>query len=134
MQSLLCDESLVDGSEGQVIIAARELNPNQIPQTWENMHVIYTHGYGAVVGSVNKMGADKMPLLYSYNIPSVSSNPEFRLKEEGIWYGENTNYYIFTNTKRAELDYPSSSGNVYTQYNGTGGMPVDGFLKKSVIA
>jgi len=128
------DRYLVDGSEGQVIIAARELNPNQIPQTWENMHVIYTHGYGAVVGSVNKMGADKMPLLYSYNIPSVSSNPEFRLKEEGIWYGENTNYYIFTNTKRAELDYPSSSGNVYTQYNGTGGMPVDGFLKKSVIA
>lgn len=128
------DRYLVDGSEGQVIIAARELNPNQIPQTWENMHVIYTHGYGAVVGSVNKIGADKMPLLYSYNIPSVSSNPEFRLKEEGIWYGENTNYYIFTNTKRAELDYPSSSGNVYTQYNGTGGMPVDGFLKKSVIA
>lgn len=128
------DRYLIDGSEGQVIIAARELNPNQIPQTWENMHVIYTHGYGAVVGSVNKMGADKMPLLYSYNIPSVSSNPEFRLKEEGIWYGENTNYYIFTNTKRAELDYPSSSGNVYTQYNGTGGMPVDGFLKKSVIA
>ena len=128
------DRYLVDGSEGQVIIAARELNPNQIPQTWENMHVIYTHGYGAVVGSVNKMGADKMPLLYSYNIPSVSSNPEFKLKEEGIWYGENTNYYIFTNTKRAELDYPSSSGNVYTQYNGTGGMPVDGFLKKSVIA
>lgn len=128
------DRYLVDESEGQVIIAARELNPNQIPQTWENMHVIYTHGYGAVVGSVNKMGADKMPLLYSYNIPSVSSNPEFRLKEEGIWYGENTNYYIFTNTKRAELDYPSSSGNVYTQYNGTGGMPVDGFLKKSVIA
>ena len=128
------DRYLVDGSEGQVIIAARELNPNQIPQTWENIHVIYTHGYGAVVGSVNKMGADKMPLLYSYNIPSVSSNPEFRLKEEGIWYGENTNDYILTNTKRDELDYPSSSGNVYTQYNGTGGMPVDGFLKKSVIA
>lgn len=128
------DRYLVDGNEGQVIIAARELNLNQIPQTWENMHVIYTHGYGAVVGSVNKIGADKMPLLYSYNIPSVSGNPEFRLKEEGIWYGENTNYYIFTNTKRAELDYPSSSGNVYTQYNGTGGMPVDGFLKKSVIA
>jgi uncharacterized membrane protein (UPF0182 family) len=128
------DRYLVDGSEGQVIIAARELNPNQIPQTWENMHVIYTHGYGAVVGSVNKMGADKMPLLYSYDIPSVSSNPEFRLKEEGIWYGENTNDYILTNTKRAELDYPSSSGNVYTQYNGTGGIPIDGFLKKSVIA
>ncbi len=128
------DRYLVNGSEGQVIIAARELNLNQIPQTWENMHVIYTHGYGAVVGSVNKMGADKMPLLYSYDIPSVSSNPEFRLKEEGIWYGENTNDYILTNTKRAELDYPSSSGNVYTQYNGTGGIPIDGFLKKSVIA
>ena len=128
------DRYLVNGSEGQVIIAARELNPNQIPQTWENMHIIYTHGYGAVVGSVNKVGADKMPLLYSSNIPSVSSNPEFRLKEEGIWYGENTNDYILTNTKRAELDYPSSSGNVYTQYNGTGGIPIDGFLKKSVIA
>ncbi len=127
------DRYLVNGSEGQVIIAARELNLNQIPQTWENIHVIYTHGYGAVVGSVNKMGADKMPLLYSYNIPSVSSNPEFRLKEEGIWYGENTNDYILTNTKRDELDYPSSSGNVYTQYNGTGGIPIDGFLKKSVI-
>ena len=128
------DRYSINGSEGQVIIAARELNRNQIPQTWENMHVIYTHGYGAVVGSVNKMGADKMPLLYSYDIPSVSSNPEFRLKEEGIWYGENTNDYILTNTKRAELDYPSSSGNIYIQYNGTGGILIDGFLKKSVIA
>ena len=128
------DRYPVNGSEGQVIIAARELNLNQIPQTWENMHVIYTHGYGAVVGSVNKMGADKMPLLYSYDIPSVSSNPEFRLKEEGIWYGENTNDYILTNTKRAELDYPSSSGNVYTQYNGTGGILIDSFIKRSIIA
>ena len=128
------DRYIIDGQEEQVIVSARELNPEQIPVSWENKRTIYTMGHGAVIGSVNKAGNDRMPKLYLKNIPSTTSYPEFELEEEGIRYGEGSNEYIFTNTKRLELDYPHDNENVYTVYDGTGGIPVGGWWKKLVIA
>jgi uncharacterized membrane protein (UPF0182 family) len=43
------DRYTVDGNVTQTVIAARDLNSNELPsQSWVNEHLVYTHGYGAV--------------------------------------------------------------------------------------
>jgi len=48
----------VDGRIKQVLLSPREIDVRQLPadarQSWVNPHLVYTHGYGVVLGEVNK--------------------------------------------------------------------------------
>ncbi|MDJ0712784.1 MAG: UPF0182 family protein [Prochloraceae cyanobacterium] len=110
----------------QVMLAARELDYEQLPQkarTWVNQRLKYTHGYGLVMSPVNTVTPDGLPKLYIKDIPPVS-NVNLTIKSSAIYYGEKTKSYIFTGTTTDEFDYPQGSENVFTQYDGTGGVPL----------
>jgi uncharacterized protein len=47
-----------------------------------------------------------------------------------IYYGELTEEYVVVNTEEQELDYPAGDENVYTTYDGTGGVVLDSPLKR----
>jgi uncharacterized membrane protein (UPF0182 family) len=52
------DRYIIDGVERQVMITARELNLEKLPdqaKVWVNLALKYTHGYGAVAVPVNEM-------------------------------------------------------------------------------
>ncbi|MCB0892006.1 MAG: UPF0182 family protein, partial [Propionibacteriaceae bacterium] len=43
------DRYTIDGKETDVVVAAREMNLAGLPdQNWNNIHTVYTHGYGLV--------------------------------------------------------------------------------------
>ncbi|RPJ33353.1 MAG: hypothetical protein EHM27_18100, partial [Deltaproteobacteria bacterium] len=46
-----------------------------------------------------------------------------------IYFGEISNDYTFVRTKRPEFDYPVGEKNVYSQYEGKGGVPLSFFRK-----
>ena len=51
----------------QVLIAARELDTSALPKgsrTWLNRHLVFTHGYGFTVSTVNAFGPDGLPLYF----------------------------------------------------------------------
>jgi len=118
----------------QIMISARELSTDLLPskaKTWLNKHLIYTHGYGVVMSPVNAVSKEGLPELLVYDIPPKG---QVNLSNPGIYYGELTNNYVVVNTLQQEFDYPSGERNVFTYYNGTGGVPVDSYLKKILFS
>jgi uncharacterized membrane protein (UPF0182 family) len=120
----------------QVMLSARELNYGQLPQTaktWVNQRLQYTHGYGLVMSPVNEKGPEGLPLFFIQDIPPKVSVP-LTIDRPEIYYGQGTTEYVVSNTKLEEFDYPSGSANVFTNYKGSGGIPVKGFGRKLLIA
>ena len=119
----------------QVMLSARELNPAKLQnRTWVNEHLQYTHGYGAVVSPVNEASARGLPNFLLENIPPQTVHPEFALERPEIYYGEMETGYAVVRTRRPEFDYPQGSENVTTFYQGTGGVPLGGFLRRALFA
>ncbi|PKL59918.1 MAG: UPF0182 family protein, partial [Methanomicrobiales archaeon HGW-Methanomicrobiales-4] len=124
------DRYRLNGTYKQVLISAREMNTYNLPsqaQTWVNQHLVYTHGYGAVMSPVDKVTANGLPEFYVKDIPPTS--PYLTLDQPRIYYGEGDNPYIITNTGTEELDYPSGDENIYTVYDKTGGVLLSGLSK-----
>jgi uncharacterized protein len=119
----------------EVALAARELPASQLPAragTWLNIHMKYTHGYGLVMSPVNEITKDGLPDLIVQNIPPSSSVLSITRPE--IYYGEQTNQYALVNTKTKEFDYPSGNQNVYTSYQGKGGVLLSSLFRKLIYA
>ena len=126
------DRYTLNGNYRQVMLSPRELDYSRIPQraqTWVNQRLKYTHGYGLVMSPVNKVTADGLPELLIKNIPPVSE-VDLEVKEPAIYYGESTEDYIFTGTTTSEFDFPQGNQNAFTQYDGLGGVPINGLIRK----
>ena len=120
------DRYILDGNYRQVMLAPRELSYAQVPQqaqTWVNERLKYTHGYGLVMSPVNQFTSDGLPVLFIKNIPPVSE-VDLQIKEPAIYYGEESDRYIFTNTSTPEFDYPKGDENAFVYYEGAGGVPI----------
>lgn len=121
----------------QVTLVAREIahdELSQTAQTWVNLHLIYTHGSGVVLSPVNEVLEEGLPDLWVRDIPPQSRYPELTLTQPEIYYGELTDDYVIVKTTEQELDYPSGTQNVYTTYEGTGGVVLNSFLKRLAYA
>ncbi len=128
------DRYHLNGRYEQVMLSPRELSYDHLPsRIWINEHLTFTHGYGAVVGPVNRVTPEGLPMLYVKDIPPVSNVPLTITRPE-LYYGELGNEYVFVNTKSKELDYPAGDKNVYTTYQGKGGIPVTSFFRKALFA
>ena len=143
------DETVTGGDKQQVIISARELDYTQvidIAKTWVNEHLIYTHGYGFTLSPVNRVAEGGLPYYYVKDIGTGSkesgtltvSDETIRnsipIGKPRIYYGELTNPYIMTSTKVRELDFPSGEENVYTVYDGAGGIKIGNYFRRVLFA
>jgi uncharacterized membrane protein (UPF0182 family) len=121
----------------QVTLAAREIAQNELSetaQTWVNKHLVYTHGSGVVLSPVNEVVEEGLPRLWVRDIPPQSIYPELALTRPEIYYGELTDDYVIARTEEEELDYPAREENVYTRYEGTGGVLLNSPLKRLAYA
>ena len=130
------DRYTIDENYRQVMLSARELSYERIPErakTWVNRRLKYTHGYGLVMSPVNQVTSDGLPELFIKNIPPVST-VDLDVAAPAIYYGEETDDYIFTNTTTLEFDYPQGEENAFTEYDGVGGVPIPGLIRKLAYA
>lgn len=129
------DRYRFNGELQQLMLSARELNSSSLPErNWINERLSYTHGYGVALGPVNRMTSEGLPVLHVQNIPPISEHPEFKIDRPEIYFGELTRGYALVKTRQKEFDYPSGEENVYATYQGTGGVPVQSFLRKLLFA
>ncbi|HMA35949.1 MAG TPA: UPF0182 family protein, partial [Chloroflexia bacterium] len=125
------------GGEAQVMISARELNPDGLAsqaQTWVNQHLVYTHGFGVVAIPVNQIENSGQPHFLVHDLPPVSEDPVLAVTRPQIYYGEAEDNYVFVRTGAQEFDYPSGDHDVTTVYSGTGGVAVGSFLNRLQLA
>ena len=133
------DRYNINGKYTQVMLAPRELDQRQIvddAKTWVNLHMVYSHGYGIVMSPVNSVTKQGLPNFLIKDIPPTYTVKEDNLKidQPRIYYGEQDNNFILVNTKTKEFDFPKGSTNEYINYDGNGGIVLDSFLKKLVMA
>ena len=128
------DRYTIDGKQKQVMLSARELDPNKLPidaQTWVNSRLQFTHGYGYAVAAVNEAAPDGGPKLLVSDIPLqgalTTSRPE-------IYFGEQADHYIIVDGNEPEFTPTTGDTNVQTKFTGGGGVKIDSLLRKIVYA
>ncbi|MBC2582389.1 UPF0182 family protein [Clostridium sp. DJ247] len=127
------DRYNINGKYNQVFIAAREVNTQSIdPNTWQNKHLIYTHGYGIVMSKVNSVTSEGQPDFVIKDIPP-DNGTNIKIDNPRIYFGEKTNDYAIVNTKINEFDYPKGEANQTNKYDGTAGIKMS-YLNKLLFA
>ncbi len=132
------DRYFIDGHFRQVNLAAREMNITKLPveaQNWENTHLRYTHGYGAVVTPAAQ-DAGK-PIIWYLRDLNMYSPVGFSVKEPNIYYGmEQYEYAIVPN--KLDIEGLAGSGKKVDQtakkYTGSGGVPIPSLFRKMLFA
>ncbi|HYL82403.1 MAG TPA: UPF0182 family protein, partial [Candidatus Acidoferrum sp.] len=128
------DRYTVNGEYRQVTLSARELSATDLPsRIWINERLAYTHGYGAVVSPVNRVTREGLPEFWVKDIPPVASS-DLPISRPELYFSELANDYVFAKTRAKEFDYPAGDQNVYTTYEGQGGIPVASFWRKLLFA
>ena len=129
------DRYVIDGSYRQVMLSARELSYQHLPsRIWVNEHLTYTHGYGVVFGPVNQVTPEGLPEFFIKDIPPVATKAAVNVTRPEIYFGELANDYVFVKTKASELDYAAGDKNVYTDYQGKGGVSMGSFWRKLLFS
>src|ERR1700722_7959023 len=131
------DRYQIDGTLRQVMLAARELNVEKLPESsrnWINEKLIYTHGYGITMNPVNGFTTEGLPTLYLSNMPVQSTVSGLKVTRPEIYYGELTNTDVYVKTRQQEFDYPQGQSNNLTSYQGSSGIAVGGFLRRIALA
>jgi uncharacterized membrane protein (UPF0182 family) len=121
----------------QVMLSAREMAVEELPEeTWQNQHLIFTHGYGLVMSPVNEVTVEGLPKFYLSDIPPVMHDSlagALGVTRPEIYFGERTATYALAGTRVQEFDYPQGDQNMYAQYAGTGGLALDSWWRKGLF-
>jgi uncharacterized membrane protein (UPF0182 family) len=131
------DRYEIDGTTREVMLAARELNVDKLPESsrnWINDKLIYTHGYGITMNPVNGFTPEGLPTLILSNMPVQSTVRSLTVTRPEIYFGEMTNTDVYVKTRQKEFNYPQGASNSLTSYEGNGGIVLGGFLRRIVIA
>jgi hypothetical protein len=131
------DRYAIDGQQREVMLAARELNVEKLPQssrTWVNEKLIYTHGYGVTMNPVNGFSAEGLPTLLLSNMPVQSATASLKVTRPEIYFGELTDTDVYVKTRQQEFNYPQGDSNNLTTYEGAGGIELGGFLRRVLLA
>ncbi len=126
------DRYYLNGKYTEVFLSSREMNNSKLEtsaQTWINLHLKYTHGFGITVSPVNQVSATGQPMMIAKDIPTTSVYAELNVTQPRIYFGEGTDTYAVVNTKAQEFDYPAGSDNKQNVYDGTAGIPLS-FINK----
>ncbi|MGR8981766.1 MAG: UPF0182 family protein, partial [Gammaproteobacteria bacterium] len=121
----------------QVNLAAREVNLEKLPaeaQNWENTHLRYMHGWGAVATPAAQDAGN--PLLWYLRDLNLSSSVGLKVKYPDIYYGQEQYSYAIVPNK---LNVVGISGTltdpgVESVYKGKGGIPIPSLFRKALLA
>ncbi|HET6715140.1 MAG TPA: UPF0182 family protein [Actinomycetota bacterium] len=127
----------IDGERNVLMVSGREVSQAGIQaeaRTWQNEHLVYTHGYGAVAARVNTANAEGAPIFTLSDLPPPATDQP-ALEEPRIYFGEgdaSDASFVITKTKTPELDYEGAPSGY--EYQGTGGIEVGNVVQRALFA
>ena len=125
------DRYVLDGELHQVLLAARELDPDNLPldaRNWVNRRLQYTHGYGVAMSPATDFTRDEgRPEFLIQDIPIRGEIP---INRPELYYGESPASFALVNTGAPEID--PSGGDLH--YDGTGGVNLDSMFRRLAYA
>ncbi|MCA9967436.1 MAG: UPF0182 family protein, partial [Anaerolineales bacterium] len=128
------DRYEINGQMRQVMLAGRELDKSKLAApSWVNLNLEFTHGYGIVMNPVDRFTPDGQPEFFIQDLPP-KSNVDIEVTRPEIYYGEQTDDIVFVGSGLEEFSYPSGNQNVYSSYEGSGGVLLDSLFKRIAFA
>jgi uncharacterized membrane protein (UPF0182 family) len=149
------DRYTVGGRRQDYLVGAREINTANLTgnqTSWINKHLVYTHGNGFAAAPANTIdravSAATSDGGYPIAVTSDTHNPTGAGLDPGdpaapgiavgqprIYYGELTNDYAIVGgaAGAAPGEYDSATAGGY-RYDGTGGVPIDGWVNRLAFA
>jgi hypothetical protein len=79
------------------------------------------------------MTSEGLPRLLIKDIPP-STHADLKIERPEIYYGEKTDDYVLVKTENKEFDYPKGDKNVYTTYQGNGGVLIKSFARRLLFS
>jgi hypothetical protein len=126
----------VRGNNQQVFLAVREMNTAELPKgarNWVNDHLVYTHGYGAVMTPAGQ-GGDEPMTWFLKGIP-LESDFGFKVDKPAVYFGLLENYpYVIVPNDAGEFGYPKGDSNVTENYDGSVGVFINSVFRKLMFA
>jgi uncharacterized membrane protein (UPF0182 family) len=125
----------IDGEQQQVNVAVRELNQAQLPDnSWQNRHLVYTHGFGYVASDVSAQSEQGQPEFLVRDIPPDGAE-ELEIEQPRVYFGEQAPLYSIVRTDQPELDFLSNEEEAQAfTYDGRDGVNVAGPLRRLAFA
>ena len=125
------DRYMIDGRLRQVLLAARELDPERLPadaQNWVNRRLQFTHGYGLAMSPATGFTPEEgRPEFFIQDIPIRG---EFQINRPELYYGESPAPFAIVNSSAPEID-PSGSD---LHYEGDGGVELGSTFRRLAYA
>ena len=125
------DRYVLDGRLRQVLLAARELDPDSLPadaQNWVNRRLQYTHGYGVAMSPATGFTPEEgRPEFFIQDIPIRGEIPILRPE---LYYGESPATFAIVNSTAPEID--PSGGDLH--YDGPGGVDLGSTFRRLAYA
>ena len=125
------DRYILDGKLHQVLLAARELDPENLPadaRNWVNRRLQYTHGFGVAMSpAIGFTPEEGRPEFFIQDIPIRGEIP---IERPEIYYGESPAPFAIVNSSAPEID-PSGSD---LHYQGEGGVGLGGTFRRLAYA
>lgn len=128
------DRYTVGGRYRQMMISPRELNSASLPtRNFINERLTFTHGMGITLAPVNEMTAEGLPVLFVQDLPPVSS-VSINVTRPQLYFGELGDHWVVAPTAQREFDYPAGDENIFTHYEGSGGVSVGSMFSRLLFA
>ena len=133
------DRYKINGTMTDVVIAAREMDQAGLQnKQWNNLHTVYTHGYGLVAAYGNRRQAGGEPQWLAADIPTVGV---LTAAQPRIYYGELADNYVVVGREPGqapiEFDTPGggdATGEQFKTYDGAGGVGIGNVFTKALYA
>ncbi len=133
------DRYKINGTQTDVVIAAREMDQSGLQnKQWNNLHTVYTHGYGLVAAYGNRRQTGGEPQWLAADIPTVGV---LTAEQPRIYYGELASNYVVVGRAAGqsaiEFDTPGggdATGEQFKTYDGAGGVGIGNSFTKALYA
>ncbi len=129
------DRYFINGHHQQVNLAAREINIDKLPkeaQNWENTHLRYTHGYGAVISPAAQDAG--IPIVWYLRDLDMSSQVGFAVKYPDIYYGKGQYQYALVPNKLITEGISGTPAKDSLNYQGNSGIPINSYFRKLLLS
>ncbi|NOR80228.1 MAG: UPF0182 family protein [Methyloprofundus sp.] len=130
------DRYELGGENVQVNTAARELDYQSLPaeaKNWRNRHLVYTHGYGMVMTPSSQIANQPMQWLLQ-NFGQTSEFDKLLIEQPKIYYGLADYLYAIVPNTESLKPGNNTSGDMSSDYQGSGGLPLASLFTKAVVS
>lgn len=126
----------VQGKEKAVILGVRELDKSRMDNqvsSYVNNKFRYTHGFGAVMASINSVTSQGEPEFIIKDLTQKETDGIPYIRQPRVYFGETDNEAVIVNSKLREIDYSEGNVDFEFDYDGKAGVNLS-FLNRLVFA